>query len=265
MRVYDIFGCTETGFVRTNNEDHILMGRFLKNRGGLNLTLDFDDDFLTTSGLLLAVADGVGGINGGVTASRLGLTALDRRFYSVAKEAALETFRRPLETAIWHANRTVLQATERNPTLANMGCTLAGVCLTLTGLWVFSIGDSRVYHYRGRTLNCLTVDDTLAQWSLQVGLADSSSAHGFDRGGTLLNWLGSESCRWRIEKAPPLRGGDKLLICSDGLHGLVAENELAHLLGSNRISSRERGHRLLQRALECGGWDNISLILVSLD
>ena len=62
---FDVFGRTEAGPVRAANEDHILLGRFVKNRGGMGLRIQNDDDFLAAFGLLLAVADGVGGEAGG--------------------------------------------------------------------------------------------------------------------------------------------------------------------------------------------------------
>ena len=87
MLVFDICAATHRGLVRQHNEDHILVGRFVKNSGKLSLSLSADDDFLLASGMLLCVADGIGGVAGGELASRLTLSSLDNAFHAVPKSA----------------------------------------------------------------------------------------------------------------------------------------------------------------------------------
>ncbi len=259
---YTIFGCTETGLVRTRNEDHILIGRHLKNRGDLLLKLTADDDFLQDYGFLLAVADGIGGTQGGDTASRLALLTLERHFYAMVKHQTPEAFRQALSDAIEKANHAVLQAAANHAALAGMGCTLAGIMLSRHGCWQFSSGDSRIYRCRNRMLKRLTLDDTVTERNTRLGLIDPRDSHDTDDGHTLTNWIGKERYRCSIEPLPELQHGDRLLVCTDGLHGLVDENLLGEQLGAIDTLIDQLGQRLLKQALEQGGWDNISMILL---
>ena len=85
MFFLDICGATHRGQVREQNGDHILVGRFIKNSGSLSLRLCSDDDFVQTYGLLLCVADGVGGAAASDMASRIALLTLDKEFYAATK------------------------------------------------------------------------------------------------------------------------------------------------------------------------------------
>lgn len=261
MHGYTIFGCTETGLVRARNEDHILVGRHLKNRGTLTLKLDPDDDFISDYGLLLAVADGIGGAVGGATASRLALITLERQFYGTVKRRNSEDFRQALTKAVDRANQAVLQATTQNSALVGMGCTLTGVCLTGNGYWLFSTGDSRVYRCRNRMLKLLTTDDTVAERNLRLGFAADGKPHS-EANHTLVNWVGRKDFTCRFEPGPELHNDDRLLICSDGLYDLVDDTILGERISAPDVSLETLGHQLLQEALAQGGWDNISLILL---
>ena len=70
-KIFQIYGYTHKGIVRQNNEDHILLGRIVKNNGGLGIYFPADDDFLMNNGLLFAIADGIGGENAGDIASKI--------------------------------------------------------------------------------------------------------------------------------------------------------------------------------------------------
>lgn len=260
MARYEIYGHTETGRVRARNEDYILVGRWVKNRGAMGLWLAPDDDFLAAYGLLLAVADGIGGERHGATASRLALITLERQFYGTVKNPTLEAFQQALERALQHANAAVRSAADGHPDLAGMGCTLAGVCLTPVGYLVFGCGDSRVYRSRHAMLKPLTADDTVGQREVRLGLLDPASAREQDRTRTLVRWVGSDRFLSHLEPGPELRPGDRLLVCTDGLHDRVGD-DLAAALNEDRTPLDRLGQDLAQRALDAAGDDNLSLIL----
>jgi protein phosphatase len=261
MHRYEIYGHTETGRVRARNEDHILVGRCVKNRGAMGLWLEPDDDFLADYGLLLAVADGIGGERHGATASRLVLITLEREFYGTKKRPEPDAFQTALDAALYRANQAVRAAAEGHPDLAGMGCTLAGVCLTPVGYLVFGCGDSRVYRSRHAMLKPLTTDDTVGQREVELGLLDPASARDQDRTRTLVRWVGSDRFISHLEPGPDLRPGDRLLVCTDGLHDLVGGDDLAAALNEDRTPLDRLGQGLAQRALDAAGDDNLSLIL----
>ena len=262
MARYEIYGHTETGRVRARNEDHILVGRFVKNRGAVGLWLAPDDDFLAAYGLLLAVADGIGGQRHGATASRLALITLERQFYGTMKKPTLDAFQQALDAALQSANAAVRDAAQGNPDLAGMGCTLAGVCLTPVGYLVFGCGDSRVYRGRHAMLKPLTEDDTVGQREVRLGLLDPASARELGRTRTLVGWVGGDRFASHLQPGPELRSGDRLLICTDGLHDLVGDEEIAAALSDDRAPVSRLGQQLAQRALDAAGDDNLSLILL---
>lgn len=263
MMTYHIIGCTDKGPVRQANEDHILVGRFIKNRGEIDIRVQEDDDFVTAYGLILAVADGIGGVAGGATASRLALTAFERQFYSVEKDQAnMAVYMDSIQSAAMRANETVLKAALGNDALAGMGCTLAGICLTPQGYIVFNAGDSRVYRYRNGILKPLSKDDTLTAMAVAAGRMTLEEAEQADARHTLTNCLGSSTFELRIEPGPELREQDLILICSDGLHDLVAHEELESIISQGETPEAVI-YGLVSKAIEQGGHDNISIIVLN--
>lgn len=264
MPVLEICGRTERGLVRSANEDHVLIGRWIKNRGDIDWQIKADDDFLASRGLLLAVSDGIGGEKGGRTASEMALVTLDRHFYSTVKEACPEDFLYLLGEAAERANADLLDAGERVPELSRMGCTLSGVCLMPKGYLVFNAGDSRVYRVRNQTLKRLTEDHTLARLLRRGAPDEAGSAEQSADSHTLVNFLGKRDFHLEIEHGPELWVGDVLLVCSDGLHGYVKEDVIEAVLaeGDSQVSAITA--KLVACAMEEGGGDNISLIVLRL-
>jgi len=265
MRSFQIFACTTTGSVRQANEDHILVGRFIKNSGGLGMYVEHNDDFLIRYGLLFAVADGIGGEAGGATASRLALIALERQFYGVEKIChENQPYLEALQAAAVRANDTILRGASTNPTFNRMGCTLSGVCLTQGGYLVFNAGDSRVYRYRDGFLKLLTNDDTVTNAAIRAGRMSYEEAKNSDVRHTLTNSLGTASFQLKIRVEPEMRDNDLILVCSDGLHDMVDHDQIEKLLG-NSGALEVLSDRLVYEAIRNGGYDNISVILVRLD
>lgn len=264
MKAFQIYGCTDTGLVRKINEDNILVGRFVKNSGGLGMYLYHNDDFLYNFGLLFAVADGIGGENAGEVASRLALNAFERQFYSVEKAGKEENFMNALLASAKRANETLIHAASSKPELSGMGCTISGICITPSGYLVFNAGDSRVYRYRSGILKPLTNDDTITNLAVQAGYMSFQEAQNSDSRHTITNSLGSQSFQLKIESGPELRDNDLLLICSDGLHDMIEYDQLESLLEMNE-TVEDLSKRLVHQANQNGGYDNISVILIRSD
>ncbi|NIA12521.1 MAG: hypothetical protein GWP08_00475 [Nitrospiraceae bacterium] len=259
--VFDVFGRTEAGPVRAANEDHILLGRFVKNRGGMGLRIQDGDDFLAAFGLLLAVADGVGGEAGGSTASRAGLNALEARFYGVEKcEDACAVATRALHDAAGEANRSILDLAAKRPELTGMGATLAGVCLLPGAYLVFHAGDSRVYRFRNGALKQLTNDDSIVALAVEAGRMSVSETEQSPVRNTITNSLGAGTFELHVQQGPALRSGDVLLICSDGVHDMLTHEAIESIVERGGPSEKTVD-ALLEASIASGGHDNISAIV----
>jgi serine/threonine protein phosphatase PrpC len=265
MKAFQAYGCTHIGNVRKVNEDHILLGRFIKNSGGMGLYFHHNDDCLINCGMIFAVADGIGGEKAGDVASRMALNALERQFYSaerVGRDA--EVYSNAVMVSAKRANDTILQAGAAKPELSGMGCTIAGICLTPSGYIVFSAGDSRVYRLRNNILKPLTDDDTLTNIAVRAGQMNFAEAAESESRHTITNSLGSPSFNLKITPGPELRDNDIILICSDGLHDMVPHDKLETLMSSNN-SVEQIALTLRDEALQNDGYDNISIILIRSD
>jgi len=264
MLVFDICGATHPGRVREHNEDHILVGRFVKNSGQLALSFSGDDDFAAGYGMLLCVADGIGGVAGGEMASRLALLTLDKAFYALMNQDA-EVIAPMLKQAAYYANSSIREVAANKQEYADMGSTLSGVCLMGERYWVVNAGDSRVYRYRNGLLKPLSNDDTLAARAVRSGaMTFEQAAHSPDSH-ILTNYLGAADFSPAVDAGPELRDGDSLLVCSDGLYDMVDDDTLARRLqqfNASGDSCADQAGGLIALANERGGRDNISLILM---
>ncbi len=257
MRRFEVYGWTDCGKVRAANEDHILVDRSIANSGGL--AFEFADDDRLYAPLLFAVADGIGGAAAGAVASRLCLSTFDAQYHGAGgTDMPIEE---ALQEAGAHANRALLDASSQHPEWRGMGCTLAGVCLAGNGYSVFHAGDSRVYRIRNGFAKQLTVDDTVTQRAVEAGLLDVEEAEHADVRHTITNSVGSPSFSLHVTPGPEWRDGDALLICSDGLHDLIDADTLEKAATEGTAETRAR--RLVDAALQAGGHDNVSVIMVA--
>jgi PPM family protein phosphatase len=221
---------------------------------------------------LFVVADGLGGHNSGEIASRMALESVhtfirhtrdDDEFtwpFGVDVRSSFDANR--LRTALRLANRRVFQASEESVEYAGMGTTMVAALLTDRTLTYASIGDSRIYSIRSGALTPLTVDDSwLATLAAQqpdldpAQLADHPLRHVITRAvGTLAETELEVSER-------VLEPGETLLFCTDGLHDLVPNEDLARIVGG--ASSLQAGAQaLVDAALAAGGRDNVTALLV---
>jgi protein phosphatase len=142
-----------------------------------------------------------------------------------------------------------------------MGCTLSGVCLTTEGFLVFNAGDSRVYRLRDGILRQLTSDDSVAAIAVAGGVMSAGEAEASEARHTIVNLAGSEAFKLRVLDGPEVRDGDSLVVCTDGVHDLVPLEELEGVL-AGASESRVMAERVMSRAIEHGGRDNISLVVI---
>ena len=232
-----------------------------------------EDSFLITPEIgLFAVADGMGGHHAGEVASRLALESLAgfiRRShdescswpYGIEPHLSLAGNR--LHTAICLANRRVFREAESHDDYIGMGSTVAALLFVRGAVIVGHVGDSRAYLVRGARLTQLTQDDTWAVAMLAEnpgGDGTGAAAHPFTH--VLTNVLGSKE-RTSVHIAEhPVSAGDRLMLCSDGLHGVLGNDDLRNLLTNGRAESDAVAQALVQAALERGTRDNVTAIVV---
>lgn len=279
MSVYEIYGQTNKGSEYEVNEDHILLGRFVKNKGEQALQFQCEDEFIRDYGLLLAVADGIAGTiedktenaanstTGGAAASQQALSILERRFYAAPKAiAAYES----LIDATEQANQALLEIHTLRPDWSHMACTLAGVCLLSHGFYLFHCGDSRIYRYRHGVLKPLSRDDTITQAALVSGQLSLEQAKKEAERHRLTNYLGNPYFSCHIELAQTLQDNDILLIATDGFYDGISNDSanndgdetIENILREHQGSLTQLGQHLTQRMLDTDSTDNFSFILL---
>jgi len=229
------YGVSDPGCVRPNNEDCYLLAPALG---------------------LYVVADGMGGAQAGEHASHMAVDAVKEIVGAAASRGPSV-----LQTAFAEANTRVSMAAEHNPEFDGMGTTLVAVLDNDSELFVASVGDSRVYSFADGALHAITEDQS---WVNEVGRRlglDESVLKTHPMRHVLTMAIGvSDQLRvqtYRVEPKP----GMHMLLCSDGLHGVVPEDTVAGILGDGG-TLEEKGAKLIAAAKDNGGPDNITAVLL---
>jgi PPM family protein phosphatase len=215
-----------------------------------------NEDAVFASPRIVAVADGVGGAAAGEVASATAIGAvaeLDKCRLTGPLEPALRA-------AVARGNETIGFIAACRPRLAGMSTTLTVVALADDGAYVVAnVGDSRSYLLRGGALIQLTRDDSLVQELIESGALAPAEARGHPRRSLVLAALDGAEAREPKVETLRARVGDRLLLCSDGLTDVVADDDVARALAD---PSRGRcAERLLALALEAGARDNVSVVV----
>ena len=234
--MFEAFGLSDPGCVRSNNEDYLIPDA---QRG------------------IFIVADGMGGANAGEYAARLSAETLYNYLLNNGEPAGPDS----VELGFAEANKAVRRAAGESPDLDGMGTTLV-VARGLNGarVEVASVGDSRAYLLSGGELSLLTEDQTwVAEVGSRLGLSDEACRHPMRH---VLTMAVGASAELRVFKhTVTVRPGDQILLCSDGLHGVVDEKTLKSALDSKKPLP-QKCQTLIEAAKEHGGPDNITALLV---
>ena len=235
----EAFGLTDPGCVRSNNEDYFIS----------------DQD-----GGIFILADGMGGANAGEYASHLSADKLHQALLRCAGRDGDDT----LERAFKEVNSAVRDAAQSDPQLEGMGTTLL-VARDIGGqnLEIGSVGDSRAYLWSERVLSLITQDQTwVAEIGSRLGLSEQVlKKHPLRH--VLTMAVGTAEDLRIHSRIIQLRSGDQVLLCSDGLHGVLEEKMLREALDSEK-SLGEKCHYLVDAAREKGGPDNVTVLLIQL-
>jgi len=206
---------------------------------------------------LAAVADGMGGHAAGQRASSLAVEELKAAFSDAAQDDLL----RSLRLAINAANHSVYMHAETEPGCRGMGTTLV-LALALPREYIAAnIGDSRLYCLREGVLTQITEDHSLVNMMVASGVITREEAARHPQRNIITRALGTSAYEEADYFRRPWNEGDLLLLCSDGLHGALTDEQIAEELLLTR-PLQETADALVRRALEEGGTDNVTVVLV---
>jgi protein phosphatase len=246
---------SDVGKIRSNNEDAFLVR---------------EDEGL------FVVADGMGGHANGEVASRICVEALAQaygddslrravrgRYHDLRRESH---YTRPyaefeLRSAVEYANFAIFQTATNDVQFRDMGTTVVALRVCGRRAYLGSVGDSRIYRLREGKLTQLTEDHSLANEYVKLRLLKREDVARFPYKNVIVRALGlgdkvEVDAQWRR-----LEAGDRFVLCSDGLTDLVRDEEIGRLLG-RAATAKEACERLVSRALELGGLDNVTVLAV---
>ena len=234
----EAFGASDPGCVRSNNEDYFISD--------------------TESGIFI-LADGMGGATAGERASYLSAETIYEHLLGAAQDGV-----GVLEEGFQEANGAVRAEAEEKPELEGMGTTLLVARRRQDDrVEIASVGDSRAYLVSKGKLSLITEDQTwVAEVGSRLGLSDEAlKKHPMRHVLTMAVGTGEQLRIFtRIVQMDPW---DQILLCSDGLHGVVGEETLADALDSEK-SLPEKAHYLIEAAKTAGGPDNVTVVLIQL-
>lgn len=256
-----VCGKTDVGLLREHNEDNLLVMDFAQaEKTPPDTALEFP---LSDKGALFLVCDGMGGAAAGEVASTMAVESISA---SVAAAVPLtrERFARRLRRSIEEANARIFAESRDNQNERGMGTTCTAVGLVDDLLLVGQIGDSRCYVLRGQTLSLTTKDQSLAWQLIEAGAMTAEEAKGFEHTNIILQALGVQEKVEVVLSQVSLRKGDIVLVCSDGLHGPVGDEEIRQIL-LEETDLKKACDRLIARANEHEGPDNITAVVARFD
>lgn len=229
---------THKGLVREENEDTV---RVVNGAHGLYI-----------------LADGMGGHLAGEVASSMTADELQQRL-SDCREPSTERLRE----AIVQANAAVYEKQLSAPEMQGMGTTLTVVWEGEEYVYIGHVGDSRAYLYRDGTLRQMTEDHSMVGELLRAGAITAEKARTHPQRNVITRAVGTDQTLqpdvFRILKSK----GDKWLLCSDGLTDMVEDQQILQTL--ERYATKDAAQKLLQLALDGGGKDNVSVMLLEVE
>lgn len=209
-------------------------------------------------GACYIVCDGMGGAPAGDVASRLAAEAFIAAWAS-DELVAVDT-RQRLQLVVHEANGAVYHAARSSLDMAGMGTTLVGLVARAGWIYVCNVGDSRCYRRRGGILRQLTEDHTLAEEMVREGLLDAAYAREVSERNILTRAVGTNPQVEVDITSDEMRPGDRYLLCSDGLWGVVPDIDLLATMAET--IPQDAARHLIDAANRRGGPDNITALVV---
>ena len=233
---------SDVGLVRKNNEDSCYAGCPL---GGLEENL-------------FIVADGMGGHKGGAYASRFVVRKIPEILPGRNRKKGIVA---ALRESVERTNRALFQISQEQASLQGMGSTLVMAWFDKTEWIILNVGDSRCYLFQEDALKQITRDHSLVEEMVREGVLDRSDPLYQSNRHKITRAMGSEPFVEEDIFTVPAVPGQRLLLCTDGLHGMIGDEAIAQVLREEADIDRGAA-RLLRMAREAGGQDNITVLLL---
>jgi serine/threonine protein phosphatase PrpC len=235
---------TNPGNVRENNEDSVALLWHSRPDAEAGMVVGL-------------VADGMGGHQCGEVASQIAAELIPRVLFRSRQELP-----QALREAFTEANADILHLAKKDPGKAGMGTTGAVVAMDGDDAWCAWVGDSRIYLLRGSRCYQISQDHTVVGELVRSGHLTAEEARNHADRNVLSRALGT---RRKVEidvlgRPVRLQNGDRFLLCSDGLHDLLSDDDITKLAAEGKL--QECAESLVGLALERGGYDNVSVVLL---
>lgn len=257
-----VFGKTDVGRTRDHNEDCFLVANLSTREASLQP--DVREHELGLKGSLMVVADGMGGAAAGEVASAMATETIFKHLADTwcdDEESTPQQFAFRLKESVERANAAIHQYAREHPDVRGMGTTTTAVGMLGDHLYLSQVGDSRAYMVRSGAAIQLTKDQSLMQRLVDAGELTEEEAEVSERRNIILQALGPEA-KVKVDLThQEVRQGDYIILCSDGLSGLVKKDEIAEVVNKDGRSLNEMCAALIDMANERGGPDNITVLI----
>lgn len=238
-------GKTDIGSCRSENQDNYRAARL-------------PDDTVWA-----VVCDGMGGAASGQLAAQIATDTMESCFESGLKNLPKEQERAFLMHCVTQANRAIYDQAQAHPENKGMGTTAVCCLVRHDTLHVAHVGDSRAYLCREGQISQLTRDHSMVQELVEAGRLTSEEAENYPHKNLITKALGVEPGVQADYSSMPAQPGDVILMCSDGLSGVVPDSQLLAIIQHNPFFTVPR--RLVEQALQAGGQDNITALLIEVE
>ena len=259
--IVHVYGQTDVGRTREHNEDAFVVADLT--RGNVSLEPAVRTHEVGDRGTLFMVADGMGGAAAGEIASEMAVEIVQSELQEMLCEGDApdeERFATAIKRATASANAHIHAFAVEHPEYRGMGTTATVAGILGDTLYLAQVGDSRAYLVRGGVGRQITKDQSLMQKLIEAGEMTEEEAEQSERRNIILQALGPEANIKVDLTHQPVRRGDVLVLCSDGLSGQVRADEIARVVSGEKDLSAAC-NRLIELANESGGPDNITVVV----
>ncbi|HEY5088418.1 MAG TPA: protein phosphatase 2C domain-containing protein [Polyangia bacterium] len=256
-RMFTVCGGTDVGSEREQNQDTFVIADL--ESGRISRPCIRTDVWVARPGVLMLVCDGMGGRAAGEVAAELAAASIKDELQAEGENVGQFPVQ-SLKRAVIVANKAILAEAQAHPEERGMGTTCTAAIVSPDRLAIAQVGDSRAYLLRDGRLHTLTRDQTLASNLIDIGALRPDEVATFPLRHVLAQALGTNAKVTPVITEVELQEGDRVLLCSDGLHGPVSDEKIGSIM-SHTPEIAEVSQALIAAALAAGGPDNVTVVV----